>query len=1492
VPTAISLGAAANNNPYFNPAFSQPTAQLARRFHSLDTADQFDHGLGGGFADLFASMSFLRDDESDAGFGGGIGGQNGDIALDGFDGLGVASLDEVDLGDDPLSSLGVGVGGVTGSGDPELDAAVLARLRADELRRARRIEAVFLLLLALSLVSALDAGMLPACVLNLAADVPGPFSTNNSSSAFAALGWMGSLNFLGLIVGGLLAGPLLQRVDQRRLVALSALAQALFLTLFAAAGSGSGSEADADAMLAARFFSGLAQAPLVVFVPVWVATQQQRLAASVGAVQASFGGVGVGAAAGGISSKSLLLLSQRSTTWPAMVQLAFPLALALGFLIGVVACVQDDAAASGAALLLMPILLGGGDDNNDDEDDASPLFLGNGSRPWKWCFLLQAFLLLPLCLAVLFSPRSLLSTKDADQVAARNRAASSARAQAAVAIIQARARETAAQQMQQQQQQQQQRASFATLSPAGAAAPTASHKPDLKLDVLSPAGVPSSSVKLLPQQQGSTRGDGGSNFMAPLSSVGSQVGPPVPAPTVTSSSLRSPIPALGTPITTFGSSPSSPRSAQQHTQQQSSPSLTRPQWERQASDGSVAMAPFSYASYVSHVSDRARSAIRSVGQATTPAAGPLSSSRSASGHAVDGGAVVVEVLQQSNQSSPINTNNNTAVWSEADRRWLNETATAHQQQQQQQLQQEQEAWDAANATLSSSAPASSLFDSMDFASLFSARHRMVSWSWNPAGGNASSVGLVDVNGNPVVPMAVEEPPPTVLLQAREGARRFGVLVGLLARQGVYVCMVGALCSLYFLLTGLHFWLVPILVASSYSPPTYQPATAAAESEDGGSGLGLSVVGLVYVLVAFLCTPIGVLLGHGALRVLERRIDARLDHEEILRAQIEELDRQAEEAAASAAAEEDDGAAGVYASQRPKQKQPVIPAALHDTEGRKTRFLSRDIMLFVLASGVVLGIASLVLGVVAPSLSSPSSSTSAHVGVSMFCFGLILLCGGALVPCAAWLLDGGVWAAVGSLASAQARALEDGHASVATAPVLAVDAEELMAFAQALAQVAYNVLGYAIAPVLVGAALDVRMAHAAVDSAASSSDLFTAASKALSLGLCDDLFLALPLLCFLGVGFLAQLKLNQHEAEREDVARAVFMTTGVWGSTNNNGTIDGLSATSTLTSFSGLSSTNTVSASISAGNTLRAQLSMRRPTYTSSSGLDGGSGAAPSPSLSSTPAVGTAVRGRSISSLFTSGSTGGGGGGSGSMSGTGTHVAVRRTASSPRQSISRNHQQQQQRLQPIVPLAGEHVVSVSSASSSSQSSQQNRATYSAVVAGIAAAAASRNGRTQQQQQQQQQVAPQPPTLDWSRRGSVVSFETSSVDAPVAFTHLRNNSSLNNNASAASFTGALSVPQSPMIVASSAPVRSSQSSYRASSLSQMAPLVLSGLRLHGNGGGGEEGDENGLTVVESMADPSPDGGTAAEDEGSRLEEEELQDDDDDDNYMLYGRAMQDE
>jgi hypothetical protein len=248
-----------------------------------------------------------------------------------------------------------------------------------------------------------------------------------------------------------------------------------------------------------------------------------------------------------------------------------------------------------------------------------------------------------------------------------------------------------------------------------------------------------------------------------------------------------------------------------------------------------------------------------------------------------------------------------------------------------------------------------------------------------------------------------------------------------------------------------------------------------------------------------------------------------------------------------------------------------------------------------------------------------------------------------------------------------------------------------------------------------------------------------------------------------------------------------------------------------------------------------------------------------------------------------------------MSGTGAHAGVRRTASSPRQSISRNHQhQQQQRLQPIVPLAGEHVVSVSS--SSQPTSQQNRATYSAVVAGIAAAAASRNGRAQQQQPQQQTAAPPPlPTLDWSRRGSVVSFETSSVDAPVAFTHLRNNSSLNNNASAASFTGALSVPQSPMIVASAAPPRSSSHlSYRASSLSQMAPLVLSGLRLHGHGGGGEEGDDHGLTVVESMADPSPDGGGdgAGDDAGSRLEEEELQDDDDDDNYMLYGRAMQDE
>jgi len=461
---------------------------------------------------------------------------------------------------------------------------------------------------------------------------------------------------------------------------------------------------------------------------------------------------------------------------------------------------------------------------------------------------------------------------------------------------------------------------------------------------------------------------------------------------------------------------------------------------------------------------------------------------------------------------------------------------------------------------------------------------------------------------------------------------------------------------------------------------------------------------------------------------------------------------------------------------------------------------------------------------------------------MLCLGLVLLSSGAMVPCASWVLEGGIWAAVGELLEAQARACDEhGLPLDPLSPLHRVSAEELAMFAQAIAQVAFNFFGYALAPVAIGAALDAALASVSSSLSASfaEGDWVSAgnlAADALWSGLRDNLFLALPLLSFLAVGMLALMAQNRLEAQREEVARAVYLTTGVWRA-SGVGAAPGAG-----------SPVGGASASVSTSNTIRAQLSVgagsrRAPLAGGGAGGAGGGGA--DASLSMVSVNGAAAPG------------------TGSVPGALPPTRKSIKASSRQTSLSQLQQQQPQQQRSRGPQLYPSVTLLAPAASPTASPQPR------FVAGPSPSPSSNSRGTPRAG-----TAPAPtstPVMDWSRRGSVLSFETSSIDAPVSFDQVPPMAPLpvpppprppivpgfpsasGPQAAATVMQGlALSVPPSPLLV----------TSLPEALWPPMLPPQLQ------------------LTV-------SADAALAA-----GMAEEETEQNSDDDNFMLYGRAMQDE
>jgi MFS family permease len=326
-----------------------------------------------------------------------------------------------------------------------------------------------------------------------------------------------------------------------------------------------------------------------------------------------------------------------------------------------------------------------------------------------------------------------------------------------------------------------------------------------------------------------------------------------------------------------------------------------------------------------------------------------------------------------------------------------------------------------------------LFDTQELASMFTPRHRVVAWGWSPS--SRSDQGLWAGPSDVSLPNGFIAELKTRVSELKDHLR-------ILLTNWLYVSMVLSLCCLYFLLAGLHFWITPYLVL------TYS--------------LDLSIVGWAYVLIAFVATPCGVLLGRHAMQQIEARLDARYDRELV--------------------------------EPPPSNRSTLHPAdddsddrsgPLYDTVGRKSRQLTKQIFALILACAFGIGVGCLVIGIAA----GISSSGAAFV----FVF-LVLLLGGALVPCCSWILDGSTL-------------------SLDSIPV---------GLAPSFSQQSINLLGYFLAPIAIGGAMD---------------------SGGITSGFQMDLIWSALLLAALFSAGVLQWRECAHQRTLEDVQRAVHMTIG-------------------------------------------------------------------------------------------------------------------------------------------------------------------------------------------------------------------------------------------------------------------------------------------------------------------------------------------------------------
>lgn len=1053
-------------NPNFNPAFALPTWARAG-------ADGLTEGSG----------AALPGEADDMGYG--------DVDTE-VDEAAVRDVLEsgavVDLG--PSSGVGGGVGA--------LDAAMVARLRAEEAVRARALERIFTLIFLLVLFSSLDGGALPACLLSLRADVAG--------MSFTRLGLLGSLNFLGLVVGGFVSGPALERWDQPLVVCAGMALQALMLFLV-------GAVPRPGLMLLCRFLTGLAQAPLVVFAPVWVAAHAQR-AALVAPPPVHIATVPTAAAGGApptqppkrqheLEEQQPPSAAALASSWTTLLHVATPIAIALGFLVGVVCSVQDERASSGlgpsSALA-----------EGSDSDSTGP----GSDRPWKWAFISQAFCILPLALLFAALPRRLTSTKDADTRSSVPSAASAA------AMLYARAaalREyEAALRDEQLRQQQLQPHSFSAGPDSASAAsnpfPPLRAPPRL---VVSPSpqsaqGAGAGAGAATPFPASSTGAAAAALLRSAPVSVSTASTPGSSAPFALASAggggsaggrvrvrrPSGPLEAVYSAAGMLGSSPPASLSAMSGGASTgpgsgASSGARKGYWTtRDASDGSVALAPTSSSAFVS-------------GSAFSSPSGSFFRS---DGSAATGGIEIAHSPFGGGPLLSLGLGLGLGAGGDADWRALDEAVQSDALER--------------DALCAAEQPPP-LWDSMDFASMFSPRHRVVTWAWSPtgrvaaaassavagAGGAGAGAGVVGPSGAlwPVQQhLGVDEPSSVRMALVRV----MGVVRALLPplqrllRTPLYVAMVASLCALYFLLAGFHYWLTAFLV-STYTPQ-----------------LHLGTAGLLYALVALVATPLGVVGGHAAMRVLEKRIDARFEQRRIVRAQIAELDRRAAMGVGADANAADEHGSGAVDEAEDDQ-------SAFDSEGRRARLLSKYIFAVILALALVLALLCLLLAL-APVW--PAAARTAHPALAFLLVFMLLLTGGALVPCCQWILEGAMWGAAGAAGAAAAASVQAGMGAGAAAAAATAAGEEMIALAHACAQLLYNLLGYFLAPLAVGALMD----HTSTAGPRLTGDL--AHGFALDLG-----WSAVVGACLCVAGAL-QWRQCAHEKLLEEIARAVRMTT--------------------------------------------------------------------------------------------------------------------------------------------------------------------------------------------------------------------------------------------------------------------------------------------------------------------------------------------------------------
>lgn len=127
--------------------------------------------------------------------------------------------------------------------------------RSHPLRREREIYQVFICALVCNTVVNFDHGILPASLISIREEL-------NLTDFF--LGVLGSIIFLGLTAGSLVAGYLFTNYSCKKLLIFSLTFDIIGASLFALAGN------QKQLLISSRIISGFFQVFIIVFFPVWI----------------------------------------------------------------------------------------------------------------------------------------------------------------------------------------------------------------------------------------------------------------------------------------------------------------------------------------------------------------------------------------------------------------------------------------------------------------------------------------------------------------------------------------------------------------------------------------------------------------------------------------------------------------------------------------------------------------------------------------------------------------------------------------------------------------------------------------------------------------------------------------------------------------------------------------------------------------------------------------------------------------------------------------------------------------------------------------------------------------------------------------------------------------------------------------------------------------------------------------------------------------------